>query len=674
MQKITMSNYSGGIQEASGPNDFTERQWAQLKGFIPESDAVFESQWAGQRVGSDSGFQFVIPIPSAAGVFLVAVKAPGQADEGTVWWAKAPANTADYTAANAVSWTQLVTVQNKGVLFDSNVAANQPAIPIVPNANFRFITYVPLEIYKYATVPAIGEGNDFGKDGVLGSTPKSIVSGVLLHGRRPRSVSGYQTVTNQQALVLYVDTEFVAAAEGETIFGSVKAVSFPNWRRLQQNTDGTFYSVNEAGTAKTLADRYPYLSVNNDKLPRPALDHHPHAVRDENGAALPGRGTIPRGNVGTMWGNILILGDVEHRKDRALIPNSEILDSTTLYALSDDNTAPHRSSLYFSMGELDVFDPRAVLRSGSTDSAILGMHVLGDTLICVTTAGSEGDGVIRFDGDPTGLINYAAPPNPFSIEREVVKGGVGGVPGDDRQVGHRAFSTMWSEANVVAFVDRLGNVWQTNGRQCDRLDRFGPLPPQTGSINDHVASVGKHLFVWRDGRMLVFSLLDSYDGQGSGCWTEVIPPSTNIKSMYGMGEELYFIADGQVWRYSKAAPRAERGRLNNVPIDLTVSTRTIGEPDEQTRKHWHRFGVTVETVGGCTIKTLTTRSSSANLSASADATYTVTLNETVTLGEGRAMVPAGIGSQTIVSGTAVFQGDVRLQEFSFWFSGGVPAR
>jgi hypothetical protein len=668
MQKITMSNYSGGIQEASGPNDFTERQWAQLKGFIPESDAVFESQWAGQRIGIDGGFQFVVPVPSSAGVFLVGVKAPGQPDEGTVWWAKAPESTAPHTAANSVAWTQLNLAQNKGVKFDSSTSSVQGNIPIVPNPNFRFISYVPLELYRYAKLPAEGFANNFAKDVVAASTPKSIVSGVLLHGRRPRSSGGYATVFNQQALVIYVDPEANNTA------GTVRAVSFPNYRRLQQNPDGTFFSVNELGQAKTLADRYPYLNTDNAKLPRPATDHHPHAVRDENGTVLPGRGIIPRGNVGTMWGNLLILGDVEHRVDQALLPNQEILDSTTLFSLSDDNTAPHRSSFYFSTDGLDVFDPRAVLRAGSTDSAILGMHVLGDALVVVTTAGSEGDGVIRYDGDPTGLISYAAPPNPFAIEREVVKGGIGGVPRDDTQVGHRAFSTMWAEANVVAFVDRLGNVWQTNGRQCDRLDRFGPSSPQRGSVDDHVASVGKHLFVWRDGRMLVFSLLDTYDGEGSGCWTEVIPPSVNIKSMYGLGEELYFVSDGQVWRFSKAAPRAERGRLNNIPVELVVSTRTIGEPDEQTRKHWHRFGVTVETIGGCVIKTLTTRSASANLASSASASYSVATDAQVSVGEGRVMVPAGVGSQTIVSGTAVFEGDVRLQEFSFMFSGGVPAR
>lgn len=668
MQKISISQYSGGIQEASGPNDFTDRQWAELKGFIPESDAVFESQWAGQSIGTDEGFQFAIPVPSSAGIFLVAVKAPGEADEGTIWWAKAPAGTADYQTANAIQWTQLTEAENRGFDSTSDSPFLQPTIPIQANANLRFITYVPFEVYKYVKAPTLNNGRDFSKDAVESSTPKSIVSGVLLHSRRPKSSQGYVTVTNQQAVVAYVDID---ANNGD---GEVKAATFPNWRRLQQNPDGTFFSVKELADDKTLAGRYPYLSVDDSELPRPGVDHHPHTVRNQDGAALPGRGVIPRGNLGTMWGNILIVGNVEHRQDQALAPNVEVLDSTTFYSLSDDNTAPHRSSFYFSMGDLDVFDPRAVLRAGSTDAPILGAHVLGEALICVTSAGSEGDGVIRYDGDPTALINYASEPNPFAVEREVVKGGIGGTPRDDSEIGHRAFSTLWSEANVVAFIDRLGNVWATNGRSCERLDMFGLLPPQSGTIYDHVASVGKHLFAWRDGRMLVSSILDYYDGTGSTCWTEVVPPSSDIKSMYGVGEELYFISEGRVWRFSKAGPRAERGRLNNVPVELRVSTRTIGVPDEQSRKHWHRFGVTFETVGGGTLKSLTTRSASSANAGGASASYTVTVDNTVAQGEGRSVVPAGIGSQTLVSGTAVFEGDVRLQEFAFWFSGGVPAR
>jgi hypothetical protein len=680
MQKITMSNYAGGIQEASGPNDFTERQWSQLKGFIPESDAVFESQWAGQRIGTDGGFQFVVPLPSSAGVFLVGVKAPGQSDAGTVWWAKAPASTAGYTVANAVSWTQITQAENRGFSSSSTSPFTQPTIPVRPNANLRFISYVPFEVYKYVKAPTLNNGNNFFKDAVEATTPKSIVSGALFHSRRPKTSQGYATVLNEQAVVAYVDID---ANEGA---GAVKVATFPNWRRLQQSreildesenvvtAEGTFFAANEAGTGKPLADRYPYLSTDDSKLPRPGVDHHPHAVRNEDGAVLPGRGVIPRGNVGTFWGGLLVLGNVEHRQDQARIPTSEIADSTTLYALSDGNTAPHRSSFYFSLDGLDVFDPRAVLRAGSTDATILGMHVLGDALICVTAAGSEGDGVIRFDGDPTGLINYASEPNPFAIEREVVKGGIGGVLRDDTEIGHRAFSTLWSEANAVAFVDSLGNVWATNGKRCERLDMFGPLPPQSGSVNDHAASVGKHLFVWRDGRLLVNTIIDYYDGQGTACWTEMIPPSSDIRSMYGVGEELYFVSQGQVWRFSKAAPRAERGRLNNVPVELSVSTRTLGEPDEQSRKHWHRFGVTFETIGGGTLKSLTTRSSSFRGAGSASASYTVAVNNTVQDGEGRSIVPAGVGSQTLVSGTAVFEGDVRLQEFSFWFSGGVPAR
>ena len=675
MQKISLSDFSGGLQEATGPNDFTPRQWSEIKGFLPNSEVVLESQWPAQQIGSDGGFQFVVPIPSAAGTFLVGVKAPGESDEGTVWWAKAPDPDATYLNAASTTWTQLLRAENVGVAPTSTSAAAQPAIDIVPNPDFRFITYVPLPLYLYAKEPTDSSANRFSTDTVASETPKSIVSGVLLHSRRVRSQTGYTSVPEQQSIVVYVDTEYspTGSGEDEYLYGAVRAVSFPNWRRYPQTNTGSFYTPQTLSGTQTLFSGYP-RSQGSTGVPAAINDHHPYTVRNSDGAVLPGTGVIPRGNVGTMFNELLMLGNIEWRSDNAEIATQQVADDTAYMPLSDDNTAPHRSSFYFSNGGLDTFDPRSVLRAGTTDTEILGMHVLGDVLVTITSVGGSGDGVIRFDGDFAELINYGSPGNPLAVNRIILQGGVGGFPRNDTEEGHRAFSTLWSEANAAVFVDSLGGVWYTNGRDCDRLDRFGPLPPVRGSVNDHVASVGKHLFVWRDGRLLAFTIISSGEGAGAGLWTEMVPPSTNVQSMYGLNEELYMVCDGNVWRYTSAGPREERGHLNGVPTDLTISTPTLGDPDEQSRKLWNRFGVSWISLSSGTLKSMTVRNAPARLADTAVASYTNTLNVEFDDGYHSKVVAAGIGGQQVVSGTVVFQGDVRLQEVSFWVTGGSPTR
>jgi hypothetical protein len=699
MQKITMSNYAGGIQEASGPNDFSDRQWAQLKGFIPESDAAFESQWACQRIGGTGDFQFVIPIPSTAGTFLVGVKAPGAPAAGTIWWAKAPASNDTYVDAGNVVWTQFVTAQNRGYSRGNNDPAAQPVIPILPNENYRFITYLSFPAYKFVKQPTTDNGYFYPRDSNAGTTnPKSPLPAILLHGRRPRgSAFSFQTV-KQQAIIVYIDVEANGGA------GQPFVATFPNWRRMYQRTDrppgtGSFWTGPTSPTSPKFAEyplgsltvatptfntRYPSVltpAQSPTLLPNDNTDHHPYSHVTEDGALAPGRGVIPRGNVGTMLNELLVIGDIEWSDEDSFRAQGQSTDGPTTYSngvnyfsMRDENTSPHRSSFYFSLGDVDQFDPRGVLSAGGTGTTILGMHQLGDQLIIITEAGAESDGVVVYRGSIEEAVNYSRDANPFAFEREVIMGGIGGFARDDSQVGHRAFSTLWGETNTVVFVDDMGSVWAINGETGDRLDRYGPLPPRRGSADNHVAAVGKHLFVWRDERLLCFTALDASDDQAFGCWTELIPPSANVRSMYGANEELYFISNGEVWRYTKAGPRSERGHLHGQPADLIVSTRTIGEPDELSRKHWHRFSVTFETIGGGELVSLKSRNTSARADATATATHTVTVNKAVTDGEGRVIVPAGIGSQTLVSGTAIFRGDIRLQEFAFWFTGGNPAR
>ena len=52
MEQISINDFSGGVVENVSPSDFSPRQWAQLKGFVPASESVMESQWSLQRCGT----------------------------------------------------------------------------------------------------------------------------------------------------------------------------------------------------------------------------------------------------------------------------------------------------------------------------------------------------------------------------------------------------------------------------------------------------------------------------------------------------------------------------------------------------------------------------------------------------------------------------------------------
>ena len=350
------------------------------------------------------------------------------------------------------------------------------------------------------------------------------------------------------------------------------------------------------------------------------------------------------------------------------------------HLLNDDNTGPHRGSVYYAEEDIDTWDPRSVLKPSMTDVRIAGMHTLDDTVIVITTAGSDGDGCIRIRGYLSQLHPYSEDQiaDPTAVRIELIRGGIGAPERSDTG-GHKNYSCVWSEAGLVVFIDRLGGVFYTDGQACDRLDRYGPVQPSRATDNDHVAALGKHLFLYRAGRLLCFTLMSSGGGTGSGCWTELIAPAGGVRSMVGTREDMYFVnSSGKVMRYASAGPNAERGRIDNVAQQLTVSTATLGSDDEHSRTNWHRFGMTFSTPTSCTVGTVTIQSTGAlNVTGGISAPnvgYAKTLNRTYSdpgvLGE--FIVPAGIGVQANASATVTFTGYVSLQSASFWVTGRTP--
>jgi hypothetical protein len=734
--------------------------------------------------------QAVYPLQSTVGTFLVAITTGGQ-----IWWVKAPAENDPYTAANGVLWSQLTGTNavNKGWRSNEGAAANVPNIPIPTNADYRFITGLPFQIYQYSKQPSTvaGEADELNKDeledtvnedGVANPSPspRSVVSGVLIHSRRYYTSGNISTPDiNQTAVIAYVNPN------GNSGAGTVQAATFPNIRRwplyvASGSGVGADYDPVEPATVgsglafakREFIQRYPYnqltetittrertagtatltFSSNHDfktgdkvkvdssasafdgivtitdvpaanqieyanagadvgatattgtvvleyGFPKPAMIFHPYTWLDANKTLLPGQGIIPRGNVGTMFGNLLLIGDIEWRSDSsmtalsdtrinapAIAPVAPLGSQYSSYGLRDGNTEPHRGSFYYSEDDIDKFDPRSVIRASGTDTRIAGMHAIDNRLIIVTTAGGETDGVISYTGKFSQLHSYdpRVAANPLAITKQIVRGGVGvadRVP--DSGGGHINQTCLWSELGNVAFIDRLGGIYVTNGSTCDRIDRTGPVSPNTSSYLDHVAAVGPHLIAWRNQRLLAFTVLGTDAENATGCWTEMVAPvsissASSIKSMIGSGRSLYLVADGGVWRYAWDAPESERGTVNGNPITQTIATRTIGDLDADLRTVWFQTSVSFSTVATCNLTSVVVKAGPAlqpvsptpNPGTSQIVSYTAfSGSRSYTNGYYTVEFPAGIGPQPQISLTVTFTGPVELQAVSFWYTG-----
>ena len=284
MKKVTINDFSGGIQESTVPDDFSARQWAQLKGIIPSSELNFESQWPMQTIGSSfTGVRGVYPLVATTGTYLIAVKT-----DGTIWWSKSPAVTAAYTVANAVTWTQLTTAENK----DSAGST----ISIQSNTDYKFICTVPLQTYKYATTPDPADADNPSKDTNPSYTLAS-TSAVVLNST---TLNGAPDGAGQQVVIVFVDTAN----------DSCKAITFPNARRtpLHHKESGDYI--------KAYIGNDTYVSIPDwltDTSPYRAM--HPYLYLDTDAALLPGSGIIPRGNIGVYHQGMLMLGDIEWRSN-----------------------------------------------------------------------------------------------------------------------------------------------------------------------------------------------------------------------------------------------------------------------------------------------------------------------------------------------------------------------
>jgi hypothetical protein len=325
MKKITLSDFTGGQNEALHPREFSNGQWHKLYGMLANDDSLPETQPAVQRIGSfPSGdyFHGVHAIVSSVGTYLVAITRLGR-----IYWCKAPDPDAPYTTANAITWTRITTAENYNWVSSGTPAKET----ILDNPYFRFICDVPVRAYQYARTPSPSLPRDTSKDTDVASEVGQF-PGVLISYRTKEK----STVATPQVLIAYVNTKDSTP--------SVKALLFPNQRRIPTFTvgqiDGTetndfinaVFLNNENQLDYATVPEWPFNMLSSS----PAVRMFPFAYSNVDGANLSGTGIIPRATVGCSIEGKVVLGDIEWRQSGVTIPRLP----TTLISVAEVGTSP----------------------------------------------------------------------------------------------------------------------------------------------------------------------------------------------------------------------------------------------------------------------------------------------------------------------------------------------
>jgi len=496
MEILQAHDFTGGQAGRLAATHFTDRQWAELYGFVLESDAELRSQWSWEPVGADNGFVQV----AHADDLLVALD-----DTGQVWTAPIPDATDDLATVSALSWT---------VLAGADVDVNQRLTGLVP---------VPRkELFGFVT-------------------------GVL--------VNGTGTAASTEAFIVHADG------------GTPALVDYPN--------------------------RY--------------------AIGTE---------AIPRANVATMWGDYLVLGDIEWLED-----DDDPFAST--------NRADYPNALWISEpGAPTEWDEYAVVFTGIKDALgearVVGLEVIDAGLMVLTTAGI-----------------YLLRGEPGSFEYEELRPGLGAV--------ELGAVSWWSSTGAAVWVNEVGHVWHSDGRQFIRLDEpleLGAAEPTSAWVR----SLSEFVLVGLGDRTFAFRSF----GQ-DGAWTELFAPA-GFFGWFQYGPCLYGTGGGRVWRLNRVA--SPRGAIDGTPQTSKVTSRTFEGGDGHRLSFWRRFGLRAQPEDAAADLTGVTLFSGPALQ-----TGTPTLSVPILTGfDARAeLIVPGPGAALEASVRFEFEGDVTVEQVSAWY-------
>jgi hypothetical protein len=685
--RIDLTDFSGGINESFSPGDFTERQHTVMKGFVIEDEARIRSQGAIQRVSSDSDVKAVMAVQLESNPFLVGLRTNGQ----LVWMAM-PSRTATNTQTTAATWStfsenppnntnyQFITTfrHKKGneytnallvaSVFASGGTNNGVVIweddtssPVVLRADLY-----PNRFPRRSNVlSGITMNNNGGGSGYTSAPTVTITGGgpVVATATANRSGGVITSFTVSNGGARYATAPIVTITGGGGSGGQGRAV-------IDSNGVVTSISVVSGGSGYTSAPTVTLVGGNGQARATAAVSNGAVSsvtVTDGgfgyssaptigfsggggSGAAASARrelrsdaGIVPYCNIGCTLRGQLVLGGIRW--------------SPTTESFTTGNTKrnPYSHFLWIaetvSGGDNTRFDPRFPYEAADAGAVITALQEVYDGLLVITTPTSSGrSGIVLHRGEVLSGEAVVEPLRP----------GLGMAP--KISAIHQRRHTWWNEVASTVFVDHLGKVQQVRGNEIIRIDRYGPVAPETSNGSELCESIGSWLFVYRAGRLL---LLRSF-GQ-DGAWTELVLPPGNLRSMSAYRDELYFtmVETGgvsKVFRYCIEGPNAERGLIENQPVDLTFGSRTLGNPQETLEKWWEGMTIRAEGLANAELRTVKLLSGTP-LIVPEVAGASFVLNQQLS-SRAEVSVP-GLGPSIECSALVTFRGDVRIENLSF---------
>lgn len=336
---------------------------------------------------------------------------------------------------------------------------------------------------------------------------------------------------------------------------------------------------------------------------------------------------MPPANKGAMWGDFLVLGDIRWFDDDTAV-------------MSDTNNKPFPNGLWFSEGgDVDQYDPLSVeflnFGTGPDGQDVAAMVNIDAGLLALSASGVV---LLRGDG--------------YSHARELIRAGVG--PAD------QLAAAWWPEVGAAAMLDKVGQVWLTNGEEFTNLTKHLDVDRSVGA-DDWVYGWQEFLLVHREGRLLAFRAFDV-----DGAWTELIPPAgvTSMSWPVHLGDQLYFLDDaGTCWRFNRRDDIGERGLSDGLVVSPSLATRTVERFDGHEQTWWHRFGVYGRGYTGVSKVSAVTLYDGPVLDPASNS-LTRTLNDV--MGERHRQIVRAHGPSVEASAEVTFEGDVEVEQAAWW--------
>jgi hypothetical protein len=612
MRTIEISDFSGGLYEATAPSDYRENQWSQLKGFILENENVLISQFPLQSVGTATGFREVAGITARDGFkFLVGIKT-----DLTVWYTEAHGTGASVATVNGSTWTAMPNInlggnlmlRNDNMQFLGEMTSRYPStaqtdFPLSPALLISQAVVtdggIPSQTLTDYNVVIIAEAfNKIGayhyrKNVTYGVTQRETSSGTAtlnLNGshlfRNGDSITitgvaaaynGTFTITGISADRNYTKISYVTGGANEALTSSTGSVTgtvgsiYPgytpampsNVTATQSGTDVIVAWTNEAsGSDATIRG---YNIYDGDEVFIATVTGFATTYTytgTANGAIVQpfnNYGITPLDAIGGVTApapGIIPKANVSaYWGGQLVLADIEYFKDPTVLdqnvPLTNRVASRIRNGIWFSNpNTIDTFDPLAVFTVGTPETTIMSLVVVPQGLLIFTFNTNDGSGLFLLRGSSIGLVS----------EEEVVLNSTLELIRSDVSTYIRQDEVRGYPGSGIT-ARRVAN-WPVTGTVVF-LDDVGKVMQTNGQ---DVAQLDQYAMAFdgvQPARSPSLATVGNYlfmrrnsklfcmrDLEGKGAWTEMDYAGSSPRAMIGFDNCLYYVdQNGQVYRY-----------------------------------------------------------------------------------------------------------------------------